>query len=75
MWIATPPTAILSERYINRQHPLLAGQLFLIGSQILLMEAPKYWVMILARVIQGISSSVIWVVGLALLYVHSNKIE
>lgn len=65
--IATPPTAILSERYPNRQHPLLFGQLFLIGSQILLMEADKYWVMLLARIIQGISSSVIWVVGLALL--------
>ncbi|KAH8086605.1 MFS general substrate transporter [Cristinia sonorae] len=64
---ATPPVAIISERYMNRQHPLLLGQLVLIGSQILLMEAPKYWVMILARIIQGISSAVIWVVGLALL--------
>ncbi|THH30179.1 hypothetical protein EUX98_g4004 [Antrodiella citrinella] len=63
----TPPIAFLSERYINRQHPLLLGQVFLMGSQVLLMEAPTYWVMILARVLQGISSSVIWVVGLAML--------
>lgn len=34
------------------------------------MEAPVYWVMILARVLQGISSTVIWTVGLALLYVQ-----
>jgi predicted MFS family arabinose efflux permease len=31
------------------------------------MEAPTYWVMCLARVIQGFSSSVVWIVGLALL--------
>lgn len=33
------------------------------------MEAPTYWLMVLARIIQGISSSIIWVVGLALLWV------
>ena len=31
------------------------------------MEAPNYPVMVLARFVQGISSSVVWVVGLALL--------
>ncbi|EPQ61048.1 MFS general substrate transporter [Gloeophyllum trabeum ATCC 11539] len=41
--------------------------LFLMGSQVLLMEAPAYWVMCLARIIQGVSSSVVWVAGLALL--------
>ena len=34
----------------------------------MLMEVPTYWLMVIARVIQGISSSVVWVVGLALLY-------
>jgi DHA1 family solute carrier family 18 vesicular amine transporter 1/2 len=33
------------------------------------MEAPTYWLMILARFLQGVSSTVIWTVGLALLYV------
>ncbi|KAJ3557689.1 hypothetical protein NM688_g1336 [Phlebia brevispora] len=65
--VSTPPIAALSEKYQNRKYPLIAGQIILIASQILLMEAPKYWVMILARVIQGISSSMIWVVGLALI--------
>ncbi len=59
---------MLSEKYNNRTYPLIAGQLILIGSQIMLMEAPKYWVMIIARILQGVSSSMIWVVGLALLY-------
>jgi len=31
------------------------------------MEAPFYWLMVVARIIQGISSSVVWVVALALL--------
>ena len=64
---ATPVIATLSEKYNSRKYPLLIGQLTLIGSQILLMEAKAYWVMIIARLIQGISSAVIWVVGLALL--------
>ena len=58
-----------AEGWSSRQMPLLIGQLALIGSQILLMLAPNYPLMCIARVFQGISSSVIWVVGLALLYV------
>lgn len=60
--------------------PLVLGLLALTGSQIMLMLAPTYWVMALARVIQGVSSSMVWVVALALLYVilsvvcgHSHK--
>ncbi|KAA1468388.1 MFS general substrate transporter [Dentipellis sp. KUC8613] len=64
---STPPIAWYSERYNTRQMPLLLGLISLIGSQIMLMEAPSYWVMACARVIQGISSSMVWVVALALL--------
>jgi predicted MFS family arabinose efflux permease len=64
---ATPPLASLSEKYSTRRAPLIFGLLLLIGSQIMFMEAPTYWVMCLARVIQGFSSSVVWIVGLALL--------
>ncbi|KAI0033742.1 major facilitator superfamily domain-containing protein [Vararia minispora EC-137] len=65
--ISTPPIAWLSELYKSRQWPLIIGLVALIGSQIMLMEAPTYWVMAFARVLQGISSSMVWVVGLALL--------
>ena len=64
---ATIPTAIFSERYNNRRIPMIAGVIIVIGSQIMLMEAPVYAVMCVARVLQGIGSSVVWVVGLALL--------
>ncbi|KAL4265133.1 Major Facilitator Superfamily Vesicular Transporter [Pleurotus pulmonarius] len=65
--VSTIPTAMLSERYNSRKAPLLWGLLFLIGSQIMLMEAPNYPVMVVARILQGLSSSMVWVVGLALL--------
>ncbi|KIM54249.1 hypothetical protein SCLCIDRAFT_1222218 [Scleroderma citrinum Foug A] len=64
---ATIPIALYAEGWSSRQIPLLFGQLALIGSQILLMLAPNYPLMAIARIFQGISSSMIWVVGLALL--------
>jgi predicted MFS family arabinose efflux permease len=58
---------MLSEKYSARRLPLVAGLVLLTGSQVMFMEAPTYWVMCLARVLQGISSSMVWIVGLALL--------
>lgn len=69
LYTATPPIAFVSEHYGNRKIPLILGQIALIGAQIMLMEAPAYWLMVLARIIQGISSAVIWTVGLALMYI------
>lgn len=65
--IATIPVAVWSEKYDARKLPLVAGVFILIGSQIMFMEAPAYWVMCLARALQGIGSTMVWVVGLALL--------
>jgi predicted MFS family arabinose efflux permease len=56
-----------SERYSTRRMPLILGLIALIASQIMFMEAPNYAVMAVARVLQGISSSMVWIVGLALL--------
>ncbi|KAF8213645.1 major facilitator superfamily domain-containing protein [Mycena galopus ATCC 62051] len=63
----TIPIAMLSERYNTRRSPLIAGLVLLIGSQIMLMEAPNYAVMCTARILQGFGSTMVWVVGLALL--------
>ncbi|KAI0047288.1 MFS general substrate transporter [Auriscalpium vulgare] len=65
--ISTPPIAWVSERYNARRAPLLIGLIALVSSQVMLMEAPTYAVMVVARVLQGVSSSMVWVVGLALL--------
>jgi MFS transporter, DHA1 family, solute carrier family 18 (vesicular amine transporter), member 1/2 len=45
----------------------MIGLLALSGSQILLMESRKYWIMAIARVLQGISAAVVWTAGLALM--------
>ncbi|PPQ67427.1 hypothetical protein CVT25_006006 [Psilocybe cyanescens] len=65
--LATIPIAMLSERYKARKSPLISGLFILVGSQVMLMEAPNYAVMCVARILQGIGSSVVWVIGLALL--------
>ncbi|KAL4068371.1 major facilitator superfamily domain-containing protein [Scleroderma yunnanense] len=65
--LSTIPIAFYAEVWSSRQWPLLIGQLSLIGSQVLLMYAPNFAVMAIARIFQGISSSMVWVVGLALL--------
>ena len=75
IYTATPFIAHLTELYKNRRIPLLLGQVALIASQVMLMEAPKFWVMVLARVAQGMSASVIWVVGLALVCVSARSVS
>ncbi|KIY62829.1 MFS general substrate transporter [Cylindrobasidium torrendii FP15055 ss-10] len=59
--------SMMAESYQTRQMPLLVGNAVLIGSQVMFMEAPTFWVMCLARALQGIGSTMVWVVGLALI--------
>ncbi|KAJ7630469.1 MFS general substrate transporter [Roridomyces roridus] len=67
MAIFTIPIAMFSERYNMRRAPLLLGLILLLGSQVMMMEAPNYAVMCVSRVLQGFGSTMVWVVGLALL--------
>ncbi|KAL5534540.1 hypothetical protein ACEPAG_1003 [Sanghuangporus baumii] len=65
--IVSPICSWFSEKYQMRRSPMLWGLLSLTGSLVMFMEAPNYPVMIIARILQGISSCVVWVIGLALL--------
>ncbi|KIK99897.1 hypothetical protein PAXRUDRAFT_131055 [Paxillus rubicundulus Ve08.2h10] len=65
--LSTIPIAMYSEIRTSRRTPLIIGLVALLGSQVLLMEAPNYPLMAVARALQGISSSMVWIVGLALL--------
>ncbi|KAH8120525.1 MFS general substrate transporter, partial [Phellopilus nigrolimitatus] len=65
--IFSPILSWFSERYYVRSSPLLWGLLGIMGFLVMFMEAPNYAVMVAARFLQGIGSSVIWVIGLALL--------
>jgi len=65
--LSTIPIAMYSERTTSRRTPLVIGLIALLASQVLFMEAPNYALMAIARALQGISSSMVWIVGLALL--------
>lgn len=56
-----------SDKSSNRKAPLLAGLIALTGATVLLHVGPTIGVLVLARILQGISAAVVWVVGLALL--------
>jgi len=45
----------------------MIGLLALAWSQVLLMESRIYWVMAIARVLQGVSAAAVWTAGLALM--------
>ena len=63
---ATPFIAWYTEGKSSRKGTLMIGLLALAWSQILLMESRKYWIMAIARVLQGISAAAVWTAGLAL---------
>ncbi|KAI0296710.1 major facilitator superfamily domain-containing protein [Russula brevipes] len=65
--LSTPVIAWYTERLKTRKETLMIGLLALSGSQILLMECREYWIMAIARVLQGISAAAVWTAGLALL--------
>ncbi|KAI0307480.1 MFS general substrate transporter [Multifurca ochricompacta] len=64
--LSTPIFAWYSERRNSRKGTLMFSLLALAASQVLLMESREYGIMAIARVFQGISASVVWTAGLAL---------
>ncbi|GAA5994605.1 MFS transporter [Rhodotorula paludigena] len=65
--VSSPPCAWLGARFKNRQWPLLGGLACMAGAQILFMEVDNYAAMVVARVLQGCSGTVLWTIGLALI--------
>ncbi|KAH9982142.1 major facilitator superfamily domain-containing protein [Lactifluus volemus] len=65
-YVSTPFIAWYSERQNSRKGTLLIGLLALACSQALFMESREYWIMAIARLLQGISASIVWTAGLAL---------
>ncbi|SJL11078.1 uncharacterized protein ARMOST_14479 [Armillaria ostoyae] len=61
--IGSLPIAMWSEAHDTRKSPYVAGILMVIISQVMFMEAPSYWVMCLARCLQGIGSAARMVIG------------
>ncbi|KAK8849598.1 hypothetical protein IAR55_004933 [Kwoniella newhampshirensis] len=63
----TLPVAWFFHKYPYRRDPLIAAILVLEGALVLFMLAKPYWVMVLARFLQGAASTIVWSVGFALI--------
>ena len=62
----SPPAGIIADRLPARQLPFLVGLIALLGATILLWLGQTIWVLIVARILQGVSAAVVWTIGLAL---------
>ncbi|KAL5322852.1 hypothetical protein ACEPPN_010831 [Leptodophora sp. 'Broadleaf-Isolate-01'] len=67
---------IIADKLPSRQPPFLVGLAALFGSTAMLFLGQTIWVLVLARVLQGISASVVWTIGLAMVMdtVGSSKL-
>ncbi|KAG4428427.1 hypothetical protein IFR05_016091 [Cadophora sp. M221] len=67
---------IIADKLPSRQPPFLFGLAALFGSTAMLFMGQTIWVLVLARVLQGISASIVWTIGLAMVMdtVGSSKL-
>ena len=65
--LASFPAGIIADKLSARQLPFLIGLFALLVSTILLSIGRTIAVLIVARVLQGVSAAIVWTVGLALL--------
>jgi MFS family permease len=65
--VAAPIFGVLADRIKSRQAPLLAGLVVLMGATVMFCFGQSLAVLVAARVLQGASAGVVWVVALALL--------
>ncbi|GAA5925976.1 hypothetical protein JCM3775_005166 [Rhodotorula graminis] len=64
--VSSPVAGWVGAKYKNRQVPLTLGLLFMAGAVILFMESKSFALMVVARILQGFSGTVLWTIGLAL---------
>ena len=65
--LSSPPTGVLADKLSARQLPFLIGLLALLAATVLFYLGQTVAVLIVARVLQGVSAAVVWTIGLALL--------
>ncbi|MCJ1401021.1 hypothetical protein MMC11_004233 [Xylographa trunciseda] len=65
--LSSPPAGIIADRLSARQLPFLLGLVALLGATVMLHLGQTIVVLIIARVLQGVSAAVVWTIGLALL--------
>jgi multidrug resistance protein len=67
--LATFPVAALTDRY-GRRAPMLWGLAGLAATTLVFAVSKQYWLLVLARSLQGISGAATWLPGMALLADH-----
>lgn len=65
--VGSPISGFFADRTKSRRLPLLLGLLALAGATLMLCLGRNIVVMIIGRLLQGLSAAVVWTVGLALL--------
>jgi MFS family permease len=65
--ICAPVSGYFADKWSNRKMPLLGGLFALAGATVLFTLSKNLGLLYLARILQGASASIVWVVGLALL--------
>lgn len=66
LFVTTPIFGILSDK-IGRKGPMLWGLLGLAGATLLYAFAKQFWMLVVARSLQGVSAAITWTAGFALL--------
>ena len=64
--VSSLPAGYIADRTNARQTPFLAGIAALLGATILLAFGQSIGVLVVARILQGVSAGVVWTVGLAM---------
>lgn len=67
LFVATPIFGVISDKYCNRQIPLLGGLLALTSSIMMFAFVRNIVWLIVARILMGISAGATWVLGFAML--------
>ena len=65
--ITSPPVGVIADKLSARQLPFLLGLVALLAATLMLHLGQTIVVLIVARVLQGVSAAVVWTIGLALL--------
>ena len=65
--LSSPPVGIIADKLSARQFPFLIGLLALLAATLLFFLGKTVAVLIVARILQGVSAAVVWTIGLALL--------
>ncbi|CZT03497.1 uncharacterized protein RAG0_10224 [Rhynchosporium agropyri] len=74
--ISSLPAGLIADKLPSRQPPFLVGLAALFCSTAMLFTGRTIWVLVVARLLQGLSASIVWTVGLAMVMdtVGSDKL-